>query len=83
MEAVRAGISPVDFWRLTPYLTRKSAPALHDSRTTAAWLTANLTRAKKLPKLSELTAKKQEHRTKGEMEDSLKAHLAGMARRKK
>ena len=83
MESVRAGISPVDFWRLTPYLTRKSAPALHDSRTTAAWLTASLSRAKKIPKLSELTTKKQVHRSQSEMEESLKSHLAGMARRKK
>lgn len=83
MQAVGAGISPLDFWRLTPYLTRKSAPALHDSRTTAAWLTASLSRAKKIPKLSELTTKKQVHRSQSEMEESLKSHLAGMARRKK
>ena len=83
MESVRAGISPVDFWRLTPYLTRKATPALQDGRTTAAWMTAQLTRAKKIPKLAELTTKKQVHRSQSEMEESLKSHMAGMARRKK
>lgn len=82
MEAVKAGISPVEFWGLTPYLTRKAIPALQDGRTTAAWMTAQLTRAKKIPKLAELTTKKTAPRSRREMEGSLKDHLMGMARMK-
>ncbi len=55
--AVQAGISPVEFWELTPYLTRKAIAALTDGRNTQAWMIAALTRAKKMPKLNEMISK--------------------------
>lgn len=57
--AVQAGISPVEFWRLTPYLARTAARAATEARNTASWLTACLIRAKKMPKLSELIGRRE------------------------
>lgn len=76
--AVQAGIRPVEFWELTPYLTRKAITALTDGRNTQAWTIAALTRAKKMPKLSEMTSKPNVAREN--MEFELKKALG--ARRK-
>lgn len=56
-NAVTSGISPAEFWGLTPYLTRHAMAAMSDSRTITAWMTANLSRAKTLPKLEKLLSK--------------------------
>lgn len=56
-SAVKSGVSPVDFWTMTPYLTRAAIKGLIDGRTLIAWQTAALTRAKKFPKLEELLTK--------------------------
>jgi hypothetical protein len=53
--AVQSGISPLDFWELTPYLTGVAIGSLIDGRTTFAWLTAGLSRVKKMPALEEIT----------------------------
>jgi hypothetical protein len=72
-------MSPVEFWELTPYLTKKAVPALSDGRNTLAWTTAALHRAKKIPRLHEMMAVKEE-RSKGEMESELKKAL-GLGRK--
>ncbi len=71
--AVQAGVSPVDFWELTPYLTRKAVTALTDGRNTQAWMIAALTRAKKMPKLTEMISKPNV--TRENMEADLKKAL--------
>jgi len=57
VRAVRAGLSPVEFWQLTPYLTRLAVTALDDKAVTDAWLVAAMSRQKKLQRLEELTSK--------------------------
>ncbi len=42
---------------MTPYLTRYALNGLSDRRNIAAWVTANLSRAKKMPKLETLLTK--------------------------
>lgn len=66
--AVRQGISPVDFWALTPYQTRHAMGAQRD--TSLAWQIARMIRAKKLPDHGAL------FREKKDMAD-LKSTLAG------
>lgn len=56
--AVRAGIGPAEFWGLTPYQTRMVLAALHDRRAEQAWLTAALSRAKKMPPMEKVMAGK-------------------------
>jgi hypothetical protein len=73
--AVQAGISPVEFWELTPYLTHKAITALTDGRNTQAWTIAALTRAKKMPKLADMTSKPTGAREN--MENELKKALIG------
>lgn len=53
-SAVKCGVGPVDFWAMTPYLTRAAIKGMVDGRTMLAWQTAALTRVKKMPKLEEL-----------------------------
>ena len=74
--AVVAGLSPVEFWQMTPYLTRIAMSALYDGRATQAWQVANLTRARKLPRLRELMQKKNTTVRPG-MEAELKAYFKG------
>lgn len=57
---------------MTPYLTRQAAAAISDGRTTQAWMTAALTRARNLPKLSSLLNKKPDRKA---MEAGLKAAI--------
>ena len=71
--AVTSGLSPVDFWELTPYLTGLAVGGAVSKQTTDAWLNANFTRAKKLPDLAELLSKSEEK--KNNMAN-LKNHLA-------
>jgi len=75
--AIRAGLSPLDFWSLTPYLTRLAIMAGRDRQMTDAWIQAKLTRAKKLPELSELL--EEQTARKDNMID-LKNHLMGIKR---
>lgn len=77
--AVTAGLSPVDFWELTPYLTGLAVGAAGSKQTTDAWLNANFVRAKKLPDLVSLLGKAEEK--KNNMDD-LKNHLSAMKGRK-
>ena len=58
--AIQAGVSPIEFWSLTPYLTRLAIGAISDGRNTQSWILANLTRARKLPKLDDLLNRKRE-----------------------
>jgi len=53
--AVSAGISPVEFWELTPYLTRKACGATVQARLWAIWTQEATHRRKKLPSLKEFT----------------------------
>ena len=77
--AVRAGLSPVDFWELTPYLTGLAVGGAVNKQTTDAWLNANYVRAKKLPDLATLLGPAEEK--KNNMDD-LKNHLLSMRGRK-
>ena len=75
---VQAGISPLEFWELTPYLTRLAIEALTDARYTQAWIQANLIRAKAMPKLEELLDRKF---AKTDMELRMKDALMRMGSR--
>jgi hypothetical protein len=81
-EAVRAGISPKDFWDLTPYLTRLAMGALHDGSTGRMWILAALTRAKKLPRMEDMMSRKdnriQPSHVAQKSKDLFLAHNAGM-----
>jgi hypothetical protein len=77
--AVLAGASPVEFWSLTPYLARLAVASSTEGRNTNAWITACLIRAKKMPKLSELTGR-QEPRTN--VENRIKAALSTRKKKK-
>lgn len=72
--ACRDGVSPVDFWALTPYECRYAMAGLRDGRTTLAWQIAALQRQKKLPDLGKLLAREKDTAT------SLKAALSGFKR---
>ena len=72
---VASGLSPVEFWELTPYLTGLAVGGALDRQTTRAWLNANYTRAKELPPLADLLGKAE--RKKPNM-GNLKDHLMGM-----
>ena len=74
-------MNPVDFWNMTPYMTRQAAAAIADGRTTQAWMTAALTRARRLPKLHTLLNNKPDRKS---MEAGLKAAIkTAMARGKR
>lgn len=53
-SAVAAGISPVEFWNMTPYLTGKAIKTILDETVTRNWTLAAMMRMKKLPKLDKL-----------------------------
>lgn len=77
--AVSVGISPVEFWGLTPFLTRHAMTALSDGRTTQAWIIANLSRTKKMPKLETLLSRSgPDHK---EMESRMKTALKNLGRK--
>lgn len=78
-NAVMYGVSPGEFWGLTPYLTRQAVCALADGRSTSAWLMANLSRAKKMPKLESLLVRREvDH---ADMEARMKNALKNMGKR--
>lgn len=65
--AFRCGLSPREFWRLTPFQTIAISKAAADMARedmkqgmTIAWLTAVLYRAKDIPTLDELLPKTEE-----------------------
>jgi hypothetical protein len=55
--AVSCGVSPSEFWGLTPYLTKYAMDGARKHQLRGAWLTAALHRAKKMPKLEEMMTK--------------------------
>ena len=57
--AVVAGISPVEFWTLTPYQTRIAMEATLERSDKQAWMIAAFTRSKKLPKFESLNRGKR------------------------
>jgi len=57
--ALRAGISPQEFWNLTPYLTRLAIDAKVETQMTYLWVQAGLIRAKKMPDLKRFLARKE------------------------
>jgi len=70
---------------MTPYLTRLAIEALTDARVdemqALAWQTANLMRARKLPSLKSLLAKKRPAASKRGKEMSLKAYMGTLAKK--
>ena len=77
-EAVSEGLSPSDFWEMTPYLTGTAMDALYDLRIKQGWIVAGLMRQKKLPELKKLLSKKPVD-TKQRMNE-LKAALAARSK---
>jgi hypothetical protein len=71
---VLAGISPVEFWDLTPYQTRIAMEALIERADKQAWMIAAFTRAKKLPKFESLSRKKRKTQRPG-LEQEMKAYF--------
>ena len=53
-SAVRAGVSALEFWCLTPYLSRQAVVARSDGLAAEAWHIGLMTRIKKLPDLESL-----------------------------
>lgn len=77
--SVKIGLSPVDFWKMTPYLTGLAVGGAVSKQTTDAWLNANFGRAKNLPALAELLGDVEE---KKDNMDDLKNHLQDISGRK-
>ncbi len=75
---VRAGLSPVEFWELTPYLTGLAVGGATNKQTTDAWLMAGFSRAKKLPELASLLVGDEGKR---DNMDDLKDHLKAISGR--
>ena len=57
--AVVAGISPTEFWSLTPYQTRIAMEATLERSDKQAWMIAAFSRSKKLPKFESLSRGKR------------------------
>ena len=57
--AVVSGISPVEFWTLTPYQTRIAMEATLERSDKQAWMIAAFSRSKKLPKFERLSRGKR------------------------
>ncbi len=79
--AVSSGLSPVEFWELTPYLTGLAVGGAVDKQTTDAWLNANYVRAKNLPELTSLLVLGKVGKKEGDM-NNLKDHLKNIGARK-
>ena len=77
--SVKVGLSPVDFWELTPYLTGLAVGGALSKQTTDAWINASFGRAKKLPDLANLLGDVEE---KKDNMDDLKNHLQDISGRK-
>ena len=52
--AIRNGISPIEFWQLTPFLTAHAIESSHESMLVSSWHVAAFSRQKRLPKLQKL-----------------------------
>lgn len=76
-SAVGSGISPVEFWQLTPYLTRVAVGGFHDGRAWSVWMTAALGRVKRMPKLADLQTGGKEKAGHQSNMNSLKSFLSG------
>jgi hypothetical protein len=73
-DALRAGISAPEFWELTPVETFMSIEASvwreerrQQAALTAAWVTAKLSRAKRIPPLKRLLKSKPRRLSKAEL----------------
>ena len=77
--AVLEGMSPTEFWELTPYLTTKAMPGLIDRTTKAAWMMARMYRTKKLADLKTYLSKTPRDSQNRMLE--LKSALAGIGKR--
>ena len=71
--AVRGGISPTEFWGLTPHLTRQALPALAERHNTTIWLQAALMRTKRLPELEKFAGRPKEQGPPADLEAKMKA----------
>lgn len=76
--AVEQGVSPVEFWELTPYLTGVAAIAMSNGSITRTWMLAGLMRSKVLPPLKTLLAG-AEKQNRDDLACRLKSALAGVA----
>lgn len=57
--AISAGISPIEFWELTPYLTKISIEGKIEAKLAEIWAQAALIRSKNLPNLKSFLADKK------------------------
>lgn len=74
-QAVRAGVDPETFWRLTPYETNLVAQEGHRQMEISAWMVAAFSRTKKLPPFDKLMRGK---RSKKQVAADLQAALRGL-----
>jgi hypothetical protein len=74
-QAVRAGLDPETFWRLTPYESNLVAQEGHRRLELSAWMTAAFDRTKKLPPIDKLLRGK---RSKKQVAKDLHAALKGV-----
>ncbi|MBW2645088.1 MAG: hypothetical protein JRE23_02715 [Deltaproteobacteria bacterium] len=58
-NAIVAGISPLEFWELTPYQTHIAMEATSERSDKQAWMIAAFSRAKKLPRFEKLSRGKK------------------------
>lgn len=73
-QAVRAGVDPETFWRLTPYETNLVAQEGQRKMEISAWMVAAFSRTKKLPPFDKLMRGK---RSKKQVAADLRAALRG------
>lgn len=76
-QAVRAGLDPETFWRLTPYETNLVAQEGHRQTELSAWMVAAFSRTKKLPPFEKIMRGK---RSKKQVANDLRAALKGVNR---
>ena len=79
--AIVAGLSPVEFWQLTPYQSHIAMEAIMERSDKQAWLIAAFTRAKKLPKHESLSRSKKVARDGLDLKRALKVVAAGERKR--
>jgi hypothetical protein len=73
---VVAGLSPVEFWELTPYQTRLAMEATLERSDKQAWMIAAFTRTKKLPKYEKLSRGKKPVRSSLDLKRAMQATAA-------
>jgi hypothetical protein len=79
--AIVSGISPTEFWELTPYQTRIASEAILERSDKQAWMIAMYTRAKKLPQYETLTRGAKKYRDGKELKAALQAQADRERRR--